>query len=397
MKQLRTWLVREQQHFDRQDREGTALGLLVLVLLVVIDLCYRGHGNLSATFVMAPVAAAALARPAMVGLVGFCAFATAIGAASYDGGLQASVVKVAVVGVATVVGIVTARHRLTLQTRAVRLRAIADAAESALLRPLPGRVGPAALSGWHVAATEEARVGGDFYEAVPYGARARWVIGDARGHGVEAIRLGAAVVGAFREAASRLATLSEVAERVEESLSGFLGEEDFVTAMFGELGQDGSLTLINCGHPQPVTLSGPDVSLLDVVPTTPLGLEPHLSAHAFVLVPGDTLCFHTDGLDDVRPSRHHGADSVSLARGLGERSAEEAAGAIRERLSSTVRSTRLEDDVSVLVVKYTPLADVPRLRLRAVGPDGAVMEAPSGRGDSNPRPPAPKAQQLRGV
>jgi phosphoserine phosphatase RsbU/P len=375
MTQLRTWFDEQQENLDRQDREGAVLGLLVLVLLVIIDFCYHGHGNLSASFVMAPVAAAALARPALVAMVGTCAFGASIGVMSYDTGGAGSLVKVSVVAVGSIVGVFTARHRMTLQARAVRLQSIADAAESALLRPLPGRVGPASLAGWHVAAAAEARVGGDFYEAVPYGSKVRWVIGDARGHGVEAIRLGAAVVGAFREAASRLDSLTEVVRRVDESVVGFLGEEDFVTAMFGELSHDGTLTLVNCGHPQPLRLGAREAMVLPVEPTTPLGLEPRLAASKFVLMSGDGVCFYTDGLDEVRPSRGNRVDALSLTQGLGSSSATDAAAAIRDRLRSQVRAVRLEDDVSVLVLKFLPLSDVNRTRLRSV----------SGHGDGSDR------------
>jgi sigma-B regulation protein RsbU (phosphoserine phosphatase) len=352
-------------HLEQQDREGGLLGVMIILFLVLVDLLYHRQANLAATLVMAPVAAAALARPAVVGAVGVVAFAVSIGMTDYDMGFQGAVVKVAVVGVGGVVGILTARHRQTLQARAIRLKSIADAAESALLRPLPKRVGPASLSGWHVAAKEDARVGGDFYEALPYGSKARWVIGDARGHGVEAIRLGAAVVGAFREAASRLESLSEVAERVEESLAGFLEEEDFVTAMFAELGHDGSLKIINCGHPQPLLLSGPRARVLGVVPTTPLGLEPELSASALTLTAGDSLCFHTDGLDEIRPGRGPGVDALALVEGLGELSADGVSSAIRERLRSRAKSVQVEDDVSVLVLKFLPLSGMDRPTLRS--------------------------------
>lgn len=366
MTKLTTWFHNQRDLIERQDREGVTLGLLVLVLLVLIDLCYHRHGNLSASFVVAPVAAAALARPALVAVVGICAVVASVAATTYDTGTNATLVKVAVVVAGSLIGYFTARHRQTLQDRAVRLKAIAEAAESALLRPLPGRVGPASLAGWHVAAAEEARVGGDFYEAVPYGSKVRWMIGDARGHGVEAIRLGAAVVGAFREAASRLESLAEVVEQVDASLAGFLGEEDFVTAVFGELGHDGHLSLINCGHPQPLHLTGGEPGVLAVGPTTPLGLEPHPVAHTLALVPGDALCFHTDGLDEVRPSQGHRLDARSLTDGLGESSAEEAAAAVRDRLRSQTRPARLDDDVSVLILKFSPLADVGRARLRPI-------------------------------
>ena len=364
-------------HLDQRDREGGLLGVMILLILVLLDLLYHRQANLAATVVMAPVAAAALARPIVVAGVGMLAFGVSIAMTDYDMGFRGAAVKVTVVGVGAAVAVVTAHHRQSIQDRAIRLKSIADAAESALLRPLPSRVGPASLAGWHVAAEEDARVGGDFCEAVPYGSRARWLIGDARGHGVEAIRLGAAVVGAFREAASRMETLAQVAERVEESLTGFLEDEDFVTAMFGELGHDGSLKMINCGHPQPLVLSPPGARLLDVSPTTPLGLEPQLQPDTFTLQPGDSLCFYTDGLDEIRPGRAPRVEPLALVAGLGAESAGEAALAIRERLRTRAKRVRVEDDVSVLVLKFLPLLGMDRPVLRVgTEPSRAAPSAP---------------------
>jgi sigma-B regulation protein RsbU (phosphoserine phosphatase) len=377
----------DQLDLERQDWEGGALGLLSLILLVLIDLCYHRRNNISGTLVMAPVLAAGLARPFIVAGVGAFSVGGAFALAEYDMGNGGSiVVKVAVVAVGSVVGIFTARHRQSIQDRAVRLKSIAEAAESALLRPLPSRVGPAFLAGWHASATEEARLGGDFYEAVPYGTSARWVIGDVKGHGVEAIHLGAAALGAFREAATRLDSLSEVAQWVDERLAGFLGEEDFVTAIFGELAHDGTLTLINCGHPLPFRLQSAQAEILSVAPTTPLGLEPDLCAVTTTVVSGDSICFHTDGLADVRTSHGRGLEPVSLGVALRESNAEDAASTIKKRLHVQAQGSRFDDDVSVLVVKFIPLADVHRPRLRVVpAVDAAESGEPVTLGCADPR------------
>ena len=363
---------------DRQDRDGTALGLLTTLLLVLIDLCYHRHTSFAGSFVIAPVLAAALARPAIVAGVGTVSLGAAVGMSSYDGWPAGSLVRFSVVVAGTLAGILTARYRRAIFDRAVSLKSVADAAESALLRPLPGRVGSASLAGWHLAAASEARVGGDFYEAVPYGTRARWIIGDARGHGVEAIRLGAAVIGAFREAASRLDSLKAVAERVEESLAGFLGEEDFVTAIFAELYYEGTLTLINCGHPLPFNLGDSDPAPPAIGVTTPLGIEPDLQASTIRLTSGASLCFRTDGLDEARTARGRDLDAADLVAGLRDRSADQAAELIRERLLRQVGEERLHDDVSVLVVKYEPIADVARTRLRLVDGGPAAEASPAG-------------------
>lgn len=395
MQSIRTQLRQWGSRFGlaREDREGLVLGVGIVVLLVLVDLCYDRRVNFSGALVVSPALAAALAGPSVVAGVGVLAAGASIALSEYDAGFHGWAAKVLVVAAGTAVGVLTARHRRFLQARAVRLKSIAEAAESALLRPLPARVGPASMAGWHEAATLEARVGGDFYEAVPYGTGARWIIGDARGHGVEAIRLGAAVLGAFREAAARMGSIGEVAARVEESLSGFLGDEDFVTAIFGELHQDGTLSVINCGHPPALRLGSPGAPVVGVQATTPLGIEPDLTTRTLRLVAGETLCFHTDGLDEIRTADGRGVDPGPLGTGLAAVSAAEAAGMIRERLRAAAAGTPFSDDVSVLVVKYLPLADVNRPRLRSVavtGPAETVDGGPVGA------VPAGAAQALPG-
>ena len=137
---------------ERPDWEGAALGLLALLLLILIDLCYHHRTNLSGTFVIAPVLAAGLAQPVVVAAVGSVALGASVGVSHYDQALSGSLVRFSVVVAGTALGIFTARHRRAIYERAVRLKSIADAAESALLRPLPGRVGPASMAGWHLAA-----------------------------------------------------------------------------------------------------------------------------------------------------------------------------------------------------------------------------------------------------
>ncbi len=50
------------------------------------------------------------------------------------------------------------------------LRSVAEAAQRALVRPLPSRLGPTRVATLYLAAAAQARIGGDFYEAqrTPY-------------------------------------------------------------------------------------------------------------------------------------------------------------------------------------------------------------------------------------
>ncbi|MBL1082513.1 SpoIIE family protein phosphatase [Streptomyces actinomycinicus] len=102
------------------------------------------------------------------------------------------------------------------ERRLQRIRSVAETAQRALMHPLPGRIGSLALHGVYLPAESEARIGGDFYEALatPYGIRI--LVGDVRGKGLPAVGASAALLGAFRELAHQEASLTRVAERLDE-------------------------------------------------------------------------------------------------------------------------------------------------------------------------------------
>ncbi|MEV8535882.1 PP2C family protein-serine/threonine phosphatase [Streptomyces sp. NPDC051211] len=161
------------------------------------------------------------------------------------------------------------RQRLLGELR--RTREIAGAAQRALLRPLPPRI-----EGLALAAVHGASVGGDLYDALPTRYGVRVVIGDVRGHGLPALSAAAAVLGAFREAAYDEPTLDGVLRRMERALHRHLrdrvrwehpaaggGEpespvaEEFVTVLLLEIGREGAVRALNCGHPWPYRLPAP--------------------------------------------------------------------------------------------------------------------------------------------
>ncbi|MFI5620122.1 SpoIIE family protein phosphatase [Streptomyces sp. NPDC051567] len=160
------------------------------------------------------------------------------------------------------------RRGLLAQLR--RSQEIAGAAQRAVLRPLPGRIAGLTPAAAQLSASRGAAVGGDLYEAVPTAYGVRVVIGDVRGHGLPALGAAAAVLGAFREAAYDEVSLGGVLLRMERALgrhvrdrahtehppSGPAGQhapaaEEFVTVLLLQIGRDGSLRALNCGHPWP--------------------------------------------------------------------------------------------------------------------------------------------------
>ncbi|WP_370411191.1 PP2C family protein-serine/threonine phosphatase [Streptomyces fradiae] len=245
-----------------------------------------------------------------------------------------------------------------------RVRAVAEAAQQVLLRPPAARIDGLAVAAGQLSAARGAVVGGDLYEAVatPYGVRI--VIGDVRGHGLAALGTVVALLGSFREAAHDEAELADVLRRLERALGRHLCErareehpvaEEFVTLLLLEIGPDGELRVLDCGHPGPYRIGGRCVEPVPVGdPLPPLGsfplpadLVPYTAPR---LLPGETLVLHTDGAEEARDHRGRFFPLPAVLAGAAR---EAPAELVRQVHTALLRHTggRLADDVALLVVR----------------------------------------------
>jgi serine phosphatase RsbU (regulator of sigma subunit) len=243
-------------------------------------------------------------------------------------------------------------------------RQVAGAAQSALLRPLPPRIDGLTVAAAQMSADRGATIGGDLYEAVATEHGVRVVMGDVRGHGLAAIGTAAAVLGSFREAVHDESELAGVLRRLDRALARHLREraerdgtvaEEFVTVLLLEIGGDGELRALNCGHPWPYLVSGAVVEPLSCAdPRPPLGLFP-LPRELPVLecghlLPGETLVLHTDGAEDARDSRGRFFSLPEAVGGALEASPQFLLGAVfTALLNHTVGAPK--DDVALLVLR----------------------------------------------
>ncbi|MFI6493068.1 PP2C family protein-serine/threonine phosphatase [Streptomyces sp. NPDC050564] len=191
----------------------------------------------------------------------------------------------------------------------VTVRSVAEAAQLAVLPPLPERVGPVRCAGLYRAAQRETLVGGDFFDVRdgPYGVRA--LMGDVRGHGLAAVGTVASLLGAFREAVLDQRDLEAAAARLDRRLVVDSAETEhaelFATAVLLEFppGAD-TVRLVSCGHPRPLLLRGAEAVELDLEAGVPLGLGLlDVSApqgRTVRLEPGDRLFLASDGVTEGR-------------------------------------------------------------------------------------------------
>ncbi|MFC9910748.1 PP2C family protein-serine/threonine phosphatase [Streptomyces sp. NPDC127197] len=240
-------------------------------------------------------------------------------------------------------------------------RTTAEAAQRALMPPLPEGVGPVRCWGLYRAAQRGTLVGGDFYDVRdgPYGVRA--VLGDVQGHGLAAVGTVASLLGAFREAVLDQPDLEAVAGRLDRRLrvdsASARHAELFATALLLEFTRDArSVRIVTCGHPPPVLLRAGTATDIGVEPSMPLGLGladgiPQGALSVF-LEPGDTLVLASDGVLEAR-------DRTGAFYPLTERLtvlAEHDPAALTDRVwADLLRHSRvIRDDVTMLVLAPRP-------------------------------------------
>ncbi|WP_079169916.1 PP2C family protein-serine/threonine phosphatase [Mangrovactinospora gilvigrisea] len=261
-----------------------------------------------------PALAAARSPIRSVVAMGLVAAALCLASAAITGILGHVRVYVALlaIGYVTAGAAYAAARRQRAESELVDVRAVARALEGFLLPAPPRRAGPLRLSASYVSAARSCRVGGDLYAAVVLPDRVRLIVADVQGKGLGAVRIAGTVIAAFRESAPYADSLQEVEERIERALDRSADGERFVTAVVADLSYDGTMELLNRGHPAPLLVRGAsdrqgEAELAEPpAPALPFGMaalaradEPAPTAR-FTLAPGERVLFYTDGLSEAR-------------------------------------------------------------------------------------------------
>ena len=242
---------------------------------------------------------------------------------------------------------------VALATEALRSYAeehvIALTLQRSLLPMAPPEIPGLAIAFRYFPASDQAEVGGDFYEALRWQDRVLIVIGDVQGHSLHA----ATVMGELRyalrafvlEGHSPLAITGLVNEVLTRYHPGIIA-----TLCLAVLDPaSGELQIVNCGHMAPLLVGGQGAAYVGEGGLL-LGLpmhEPHVET--VFLPPGGTLLLMTDGLVEER--------GVFIDVNLEKLrvAAQEASGAEVEAFSNHLMSIfgPREDDVAMVAVRRT--------------------------------------------
>ncbi|TQF01622.1 serine/threonine-protein phosphatase [Kitasatospora acidiphila] len=346
-------------------RQALLLGSYGLVALaVLVDLATGPGSTLSPVLACLPVLASAGTRspkvPATAGVVAAAGVALLV-LANPDVPLAVQLATLTAVAAVTLASTATTLLVRAREHELLQVRTVAEAAQRALLRPVPARVGALRIAVRYLAAAAEARIGGDLYEVMETEHGIRILLGDVQGKGLAAVETAADVLGVFREAARTEPELAGLAERLDTALANRPKGERFVTAvLLGIPTATGPAEVVNCGHPPPLLRHRSRVVTALEPPAfaPPLALraltgEPYRS-RTFDLHRGDLLLLYTDG---VAEARNAAGDFYPLAARLATDLTAAEPDALLAQLLADVQSWAtdgLNDDAAVLALRREP-------------------------------------------
>jgi len=260
--------------------------------------------------------------------------------------------RFAAVCVVSAMAIIVAGIRRRREERLVRMTAVAQATQLALLPPLPPEMTGIGIAARYRSATREVSVGGDLYEIIPTGHGIRVIIGDVRGKGLDAIMLARHVLSSFRRSAVAEPALEQVAGEVSRAIRPHLGEEDFATAVLAQATVCGELTIVSCGHHPPLLChDGGLRPLASAATALPLGLEDDFTAFTASWSPGDRLLLYTDGLVESRDQHGNFLPEDQIAAALAAADCDEALDTLMAAVHRHT-SGHGHDDIALLLLEH---------------------------------------------
>lgn len=222
------------------------------------------------------------------------------------------------------------------------------AMQTALLPTVPATIGDTSFSVAYRSAGPAS--GGDFHDVVELdGGRTAILVGDACGHGREALHTTALVhytVRAYLEAGLQPRDAIRLAD---EKVGGKLGG-DFVTVLCAIYDPStSSLSYATAGHPAPFVVGGPGDQAISLLTDPPIGVgSPSGNRQTRISIPdGCQVCFFSDGLSEGRL-----ADGELIGRPglIGELEAIGAAADAGAAMESLMQKLSTDDDTTLLTL-----------------------------------------------
>ena len=200
----------------------------------------------------------------------------------------------------------------------------------------------------YVPASEQAEIGGDFYELSLLDGHLAVAVGDVAGHSLHAATVMAELRHATRAYLAEGHSPSTVLDRINTLMMRFMPEEMATLCLLLVEPATGRARLANAGHPPPLLcLDGRAEYLRDR--SALLGLASERPPDSPLTIPhGATLVLYTDGLvERRRESIDVGLDALARAAERVEPDLEE----FCDRLLAEVGPAKPDDDIAVLALR----------------------------------------------
>ncbi|MGW6604424.1 PP2C family protein-serine/threonine phosphatase [Streptomyces sp. NPDC055036] len=353
-----------------------AIALLCLAGLLGFELLTNTNIRIGGLMVAVPALSATFLPPGQVLFVVLVTLPSVYVAAINNHTLdtKAFPVSFATVVLISLASVATAMVRQRRERELAKSRWVAAVMQNLLLRPLPCRLGPLAISSVYIAAEEEANIGGDVYAAAVTARSVRLMVGDVEGKGLGAVEMVGYLLSAFRQAARNGTTLAELPDFLDrrlrdelvdaqatsddasDSVSRRRAMEGFVTAVILEFREGEDLVRIaNRGHPPPLLIRQDNVLPLDPLTSElPLGLgDLRADEHrvdTYELAVGDRLLLYTDGVIEARDAAGRFYPLADRVARWTDRDLDEMVDAVRSDLLRHV-GARPADDVAMVAVQ----------------------------------------------
>lgn len=332
--------------------QGAAAAAALVGVLAGLDAFLPRRYTLIAYYGLAPLVASASLAPAPTSAVGAVAITAALLVGQFSDGDAFSsgvLLRTGVVVASSLIAIYVSAKRVRRERNLRAISAVADTAQSAVLRDLPPSLDGITLASAYHSASAQARVGGDFFEALRGPAGTRFLIGDVRGKGLPAVQLAGTVVGAFRHAALSEPDLGRLARSLDATVAYFAGYEDFVTAILMEAPDPDTLRLVCCGHHPPLVGAPGAVKPAHFADIgLPLGMGGGRIPDEIPWTQGELLLLYTDGLVEARNRAGEMLSLETICAAVREPDAAGVTGRIVQLVNAHTGG-KLDDDLALLV------------------------------------------------
>jgi len=203
----------------------------------------------------------------------------------------------------------------------------------------------------YVPASDQAEIGGDFYEVVHLDGLVYVAVGDVGGHSLHAATIMAELRHAMRAYLADGHGPAAVVDRLNILMTRLIPSEIATMCLLSIDGETGLVRLANAGHPPPAWCTPTQVRMLaEHGPLLGIELGPATETE-FTLAEGDTLVLYTDGLIERRDrSLDGGFSRLAAASATVEPDLEQYA----TRLLDKVGPPTPDDDIALVAIRRRP-------------------------------------------